>query len=178
MVKPGSHKPLNAWSQSVGDRGATIRVAEDWSKGGAVYLHRTVGRKPVKRSLAEYLGLGEAFSLRNPRGEILRRRQEKAVEVAKACAADLALGLDPFRSGKSTAPRPGARKPTIRDAFDEALRSSNGMFVSDTGHKKDWLRASDHVLAALRSGPGENDYPLCEEIVPGTSQTVWRHLLH
>jgi hypothetical protein len=32
-------------------------------------------------------------------------------------------------------------------------------------------------LAALRTGPGRNDFPLCEEVVPGTAQTIWRHLL-
>lgn len=177
MAKQRATVPADAWSHSEGERGLTVRVAEAWDKGGQVYLWRTVGRKPVKRALSEYLGQKEPFMLRNARGEILAGQRKRAIDAAKACVADLRSGLDPFRGSRAPAAPPVDVWPTVKTALDEALRGTGGMFVSDSEHRRAMLRVSDKVLAALRTGPGPNDFPLCEEVVPGTSQTIWRYLL-
>src|SRR5690606_10088443 len=125
MAKKKQAAPTDAWSHSEGERGATIRVLEDWDRGGVVYLYRTVKRKPVKRSLSEYLGLDEPFMLRNTRGEILQGQKKRAIDAAAACLADLRLGLDPFRTNRVIAtPTAAGKAPSIRELFATALRSS------------------------------------------------------
>lgn len=116
--------------------------------------------------------------LRNARGEIRATSQKQAIEAAKAAAADLRIGPDPFGSSRmQTAPQKDTKRPTIKTAFDEALCGNRGIFVAHSKHKRDWLCVSEYVLAALRTGPGPDDFPLVDEIVPGTAETVWRHLL-
>lgn len=178
MAKKKPAVPENAWSHSAGDRGATIRVAEAWDKGGAVYLYRTVDRKPVKKALAEYLDLGQPFMVRDSRGGILVGQTKKAIEAAEKCAADLRLGLDPFRGTRKVPPPRDAALPTIKEAFDDALHSSKAIYLAETNHMVDKVRAANNVLAALGRGDEKNrSYPLCEEILPSTAEDIWRFML-
>src|SRR5690606_27210112 len=96
------------------------------------------------------------------------------ITAAQAVRQDLLLGLDPFRASKSSPPSAQGKSqgpPTVKEALDLALRSSRGMFVTESKHKSDMLRASDRILAALPKGM------LCEEVIPATAEVIWRHFL-
>lgn len=167
-----SHIGYVRWSHSVGSRGSTIWVGERRDKGDVVYLRRTVDRKPVFRSLAEHLGIPGPFRIRDERGRELERQKQVAIQAAQGCVEDLKLGLDPFRSSRlPTREEKGAERPTIKKAFNEALRSPDGKFVAETKHKRDLIACSEIVLAALGS-----DFP-ADEVIAGTAQVIWRFLL-
>lgn len=172
MAKQKPAKPLDAWVHSEGPRGSTVTVYEEWNKKGSVYLRYTLNRKPVRKSLAEYLGHSQAFSVRNARGQLLAKRQKEATAAAQACVQDLQLGRDPFRSTK--APVAGSNNsgdPTVENAITSALHPIRGMYVSDSKHKSEVIRAGDRILAALPKGM------LCEEVIPSTVEVIWRHFL-
>jgi hypothetical protein len=171
MTKRKAEKPQDPWSESVGERGSTIRVFENWNRGGSVYLSRTKNRQPVEKSLAEYLGEA-TFTIRDSKGQIVERLQRRAWEAAIQASRDLRLRIDPFGAAAASVDgQPPLDRPSLSKAFFEALRSRDGMFVRDTRHRQECIGLSEEILVAL------GDIPV-DGVVPRTAESLWRFYLN
>lgn len=160
------------WAESIGQSPHTVWVGERPEKNGIVYLRWQEERAPRYRSLG--------FGIRNARGEILARKQKEARDAAIAAQGDWKLGIAP-NATKTARTSDGEQKaPTLQEGFTLALRSSLGMFVSNTKHKHDWIQRSEDVMAALTDPARKisGAEMTWDDIVPGHAQIIWRFILH
>lgn len=155
---PNSSEAL--WSTTIGDHGAKVWVGERGNPGSPVTVRFTWQGRPVYRTLG--------VRIRDEHGRVLASMRDEALKIAKGSY------LKPLTVGRNPIAQPPVRHldtMTLEQAFERALELGRGMYVVDSRHRQDMIRASQPVLQAL--GPS---FPL-SSLIPFTSESIWRHVL-
>jgi hypothetical protein len=148
------------WSTTIGKHGTKVWVGERGKPGSPLAVRFTWAGRPVYRTIG--------LRIRDEYGRIRISKRDEALKIAKeSYLRPLTVGRNPLVQ----APVRNLETVTLKQAFERALELGRGMYVVDSRHRRDMMRASHDVLQALGAS-----FPL-NSLLPFTAEVVWRHLL-
>lgn len=146
------------WSYQVGEIPHQLTAFERTDKGLAVYTRVWDGKKySRKRSLCP--------SIRDAKGNVVPEREIEAQKMAVRRHAELVAGADHQED------RPGVPL-TLAAGFRKLLHPKEGKYPTDTGHRRDVVRAS-HLIKTVLGADRRMD-----TIKHRDYRALWRHIAH